>query len=893
MDVSFGRKSKDESFSSSRYSFDEFPDNFYFNLSPLRHSFSDQRPRDTQATQARNSTLSKEILNKLQMGSTEIHVIPPLSWQQKANDTRYQTLEFKMKRGLNQEVIVLQLTSEDKHPPRASHPDMEANIPRPDSHLKCIYLNETCVFHYYNSFEKTVKSLDLNPKNYPHLAGSKNLITIENKKKNVVHILALKSSHSSSEERKKTGEILENLIFLARFSKIGLKQHMASRFRKLIWKAFKRCIGFLGKSLRIEDSSFSETLEDIGVFLKEIRKEKTLTSAMESIKEELKSIMYKTVIQEGLFPFKFEFNTMNFSFAKVALINLFAPSNILPWGADYHVSMNIGNYRYSFVDRGEVKNQEEGERFYQLAFSYHQLKILDFFPLDEWIESFSGELEKIFTFEFVTDLIMQSAMYLERGRLNDKEALKIILGLSPDEEEYFDTEFDYNRELDAEKKLESFNTKRFLQKVIKDKLNSEVLRKISKEECLRVSENLIELYYEQFYSKGFFRMICKVIAETELRQYSVWDNNCQTPVSEVIDITNKVFGNFIECLTFDEKLAKKVQEDQFPMEKDYERAKSGDFLAQKFVNYFKFASRVTYNIACFIPPCDMTERLDFFSFYADEQLKNKMTTFKNNGRLFSGSVFKRRKNQTEKMEYLKSESFLSFEEDDKINQLEGLTKQQSESFKFIRNNICKEYFEFFTKSGSSESQSNITIKPLNLSNLIPSQIRYSSGEPMERKSNGQLAFSDFKHHSQNFNESRKPTLQKMASIFREPRDGPEKRNSSSFRFFPRKPEDSDENLGREPKRNGEMSHMSFLIFCLSHHLLNLQKFKDNLEIDDKMKPEEYEFKIRRIKKQKFWTRIFLSEFYYFYYNSIRAQMVHKKRPDMLTYVGHLLVKGIK
>jgi hypothetical protein len=61
------------------------------------------------------------------------------------------------------------------------------------------------------------------------------------------------------------------------------------------------------------------------------------------LKKEIHSMVYKTLITQGLFPFHCEINTMNDSYLKLKLLSYFTNSEILPWSPKFHASLAVGD----------------------------------------------------------------------------------------------------------------------------------------------------------------------------------------------------------------------------------------------------------------------------------------------------------------------------------------------------------------------------------------------------------------------------------------------------------------------------------------------------------------------------------------------------------------------
>ena len=70
---------------------------------------------------------------------------------------------------------------------------------------------------------------------------------------------------------------------------------------------------------------------------------------MNILRRDVRSIVYKVMISEGLFPINCETNTMNDSYLKLKLLNTVVDQEVLPWSAKFHASISISDFHYSFT----------------------------------------------------------------------------------------------------------------------------------------------------------------------------------------------------------------------------------------------------------------------------------------------------------------------------------------------------------------------------------------------------------------------------------------------------------------------------------------------------------------------------------------------------------------
>lgn len=124
--------------------------------------------------------------------------------------------------------------------------------------------------------------------------------------------------------------------------------------------------------------------EDSPLFCKNIR----------LLKKDVSSIVYKVMITEGLFPINCEINTMDDSYIKLKLLSLVADAEVLPWSPKFHASLALNNFHYSFTPNDVFNQKTLKTRRYNKKYQYVNMKVLDFFPLDQWVDLISVFFEE-------------------------------------------------------------------------------------------------------------------------------------------------------------------------------------------------------------------------------------------------------------------------------------------------------------------------------------------------------------------------------------------------------------------------------------------------------------------------------------------------------------------
>jgi hypothetical protein len=117
---------------------------------------------------------------------------------------------------------------------------------------------------------------------------------------------------------------------------------------------------------------------------------------VDATKQDLTHLVYTHIISKGVFPFSFEQCTQDLRRVQNMLFNFFVPDEIAPWSQKYHCSFVIGNFRYSFTPNDLFNLTLVDERIWSQRFGVNQLRILDFFPLDNWIEKIASLVLSVF-----------------------------------------------------------------------------------------------------------------------------------------------------------------------------------------------------------------------------------------------------------------------------------------------------------------------------------------------------------------------------------------------------------------------------------------------------------------------------------------------------------------
>ncbi|CAD8123801.1 unnamed protein product [Paramecium sonneborni] len=443
-------------------------------------------------------------------------------------------------------------------------------------------------------------------------------------------------SKRESDLDRKMSFILQQLLFESRYSEIGIKKQVEDAIENIFYKSLKKMILLLGRKHHIEYESMYELTRKVVQW-----NNYTLQP------DEIASIVYKTFISQSLFPFYCEINTMNDSYIKLKLLSLITNSEILPWSPKFHASLALGNYHYSFTPNDLFNLRTLNTRTFHQGFHYIRLRILDFFPLDSWVE----EVSKFFIQNLDTMLCyIQTKMpnYQSQSSIKKQNydfqshSNSSILDIKEPliKEEQKETELIQEQ---INKISSSFNGltncseqfKLLLKTAIKKIENIREVYGIviHTPQIIELKNRIANQFYKNYSSEinrnGILGQFCSIIIETELRSYQTCANNCQTPVAAFIYLLCDTFRPFSEMLCEKTSFLRSLQQCGFNIlnHKQNSSASKSSFIdtdnklfSQYLDTYCKYASNQEFQLLgeLFIQPAVLDCSLDYFGFYSDE-----------------------------------------------------------------------------------------------------------------------------------------------------------------------------------------------------------------------------------------------------------------------------------
>ncbi|CAD8122723.1 unnamed protein product [Paramecium sonneborni] len=436
--------------------------------------------------------------------------------------------------------------------------------------------------------------------------------------------------------------LLQQLLFESRYSEIGIKKQIEDAVDNIFYQSLKKMIQLLGRKHHIEYESI-----------------KVVQCKDFSLQpDEIASIVYKTFISDSLFPFYCEINTMNDSYFKLKLLSLFINSEILPWSPKFHASLALGNYHYSFTPNDLFNLKTLKTRTLKQEYKYIRLRILDFFPLDSWVEDvsqfFIKYLDTILNYiQTKMPNYSQSSQIKKQSYDFQSHSSSSILDIKEPliRDEIKETELikDQNNKSNS-----SFNVLTNFSEQFKVLLKT-AIRKIQNVRevygiviqtpfIIQLKKRIAQQFYENYSSEinrnGILSQFCSIITETELRSYQTCANNCQTPVAAFIYLLCDTFRPFSEMLSEKTYFLRSLQQSGFKIHNHKENsfASKSSFLdtdnklfSQYLATYCKYASIQEFQLLgeLFIQPAVLDCSLDYFGFYSDELSAQFLTCIQN------------------------------------------------------------------------------------------------------------------------------------------------------------------------------------------------------------------------------------------------------------------------
>ena len=412
-----------------------------------------------------------------------------------------------------------------------------------------------------------------------------------------------------------------------RYSDQGLYDQMQIRFCKLIIKSFKDILRFLVKNHKFKDDTLIYTSFELFSFFKNEGLRLKDFEGFIDISKEITNIVYKCLISEGLLPFYIDLNTMDGGFISWILQSVFKTGvgineGILPWSPKFHASITILERYYSYTPNNHVNQKYEKDRIFNEKYKYFRIKILDFFPLDDWIikiseflyKNFDSFLDEISFHSFSNkyqqekfDSFLKKDMQSVEIEANRDDLSRPLLGFFhnlPQSNINIWVEYENCKNKKKKEKIKVYQ-------ILVNLLNSKNGSILDLKETL--PQYLANSFYENYKNElkkkvNILDNFCALLAKTEFSKYSSTNLNCQTIVAEVVLNVYEQMKKYIDIL----------------MRRDFADLGDEDIQA----HYIKFSSKITnyrfFERYGFIKPGFLNARLDYYGIYVDHFLKRRI-----------------------------------------------------------------------------------------------------------------------------------------------------------------------------------------------------------------------------------------------------------------------------
>lgn len=121
---------------------------------------------------------------------------------------------------------------------------------------------------------------------------------------------------------------------------------------------------------------------------------KNIENNLDFLKKEFQSLFYKVLLSQGFFKIELELSTDNQSAGWFS--ELFKQGEFLPWSKQYHASLLIGEQTYTISNDGKYHQRMNRARILKNDRKYYRIRLLDFFPLDQWVDDFGDFIQSNF-----------------------------------------------------------------------------------------------------------------------------------------------------------------------------------------------------------------------------------------------------------------------------------------------------------------------------------------------------------------------------------------------------------------------------------------------------------------------------------------------------------------
>ncbi|CAK72122.1 unnamed protein product, partial (macronuclear) [Paramecium tetraurelia] len=421
------------------------------------------------------------------------------------------------------------------------------------------------------------------------------------------------------------GFILRQLVHTTRYSEIGIRLQIDQTLNWICYASFKKIIQLIGMINNIEYESMFE-----------LTKKVLQINQIQLNEQDIQSIVYKTIISTGLFPYQCELNTMDRIIDHVKpfmyLSNLIMGSAIVPWSPKYHASLCkilydlqllaifgtaiIMNQYLCFKPQGrEPTRSNKTMSVQKCSISSHLILGWNHQHFTQIVQTIKEKLPSI---QMELNKINSNSSQDEESS-SFKSLSKPLL-----------KETEFSEQLQVDKQYRQL-FKNLIQKSIQDISYEKTIYGFTKQfsKITEIKDQISKEFYDNYQSEmnrsNILDHAISILTETEMEGYSLCSNNCQTPLSAFIYKICETFRPYQEILKQQKKLKNAnimIRQSASNLKNENENEdRDRDITNLKWITtYCKYAS--IFDLAMlsqqFILPAQLTHSLDYFGYYSDK-----------------------------------------------------------------------------------------------------------------------------------------------------------------------------------------------------------------------------------------------------------------------------------
>ncbi|EAS02132.2 hypothetical protein TTHERM_00558130 (macronuclear) [Tetrahymena thermophila SB210] len=300
-------------------------------------------------------------------------------------------------------------------------------------------------------------------------------------------------------------EIANRLHYYHKSSPYSIFSNIQERLKQITFNTIKDAIR-LSLTKDLQDKKYSDE-DGIHQIQPSEYQEKKLD--MWNSQEDCENLVYKNICSYGLLPVNVYLNNQDMTktqnIRQKVLNAIFKKFKSMPYPPGFHINIQVMDKFYSYT-RNSLFNcydTEYKEKF--LSYYYTKIRVLDFFPLDQWVEKLAAH--------FKNNIIPQMKTYFQKVKGQ------------------FFSQVDNN----YENKELSNNVRHYYLKEI-----------MNQTDTIQMIKDISYQFLKEYFSElKVFQKWSQILTDSE-SPYRLTDNNCQTGISELVNYLTNVFEEHYE-----------------------------------------------------------------------------------------------------------------------------------------------------------------------------------------------------------------------------------------------------------------------------------------------------------------------------------------------------------